>query len=242
MTAYERHILMNQGELPLDDALTMLKPYHCAAGDDTQYWFEYAWGMLDDRGLTRIANDNPLELIFVHLGVLGLLTEEFQTKLLDEESLFEYEYAKYVNHLSIFDLENLHSQFFAADEVDDDLSEDERFERLAQIVIEGDRDRIVKALGMGSQIDEAFVALVLTVRFPCRCFNDYADQIESEFPVKVDDLRDRESFDSYEEYRKFLKTDDAADFVYEGGCGLEDPNLQSAFDWVQDGCPKLDVW
>ena len=106
MTAYERHILVNQGELPLDDALTMLKPYHCVAGDDTQYWFEHAWGMLESRGLTRIANDNPLELIFVHLGVLGMLTEEFQTKLLDEESLFEYEYAKYVNHLSIFDLEN----------------------------------------------------------------------------------------------------------------------------------------
>jgi hypothetical protein len=51
MTAYERHILVNQGELPLDDALAMFKPYHCVAGDDTQYWFEYAWGMLDDRAL-----------------------------------------------------------------------------------------------------------------------------------------------------------------------------------------------
>ena len=35
---------------------------------------------------------------------------------------------------------------------------------------------------------------------------------------------------------------EASDFVYEGGCGFDDPNLQSAFDWVQSGCPKLDVW
>lgn len=242
MTTNERDIFVKQGELPLWDALGILKWYKCVAGDDTQYWYEHAWRMLDDQGLTRITTNNPIELIFIHLGVLGLLTEEFQTKILDEEPLFEYEYSKYVNNLSVVELEELCTRFFTTDEIDDDLSDDERFECLSRIAIEGDRDRVVRALGLGGKVDEAFIALVLTARFPSGYFNDYADQIEREFPVMVDVLRGRTSFDSYEEYRKFLKADDAADFVYEGGCGCEDPNLQSAFDWVQDGCQKLDVW
>ena len=65
-----------------------------------------------------------------------------------------------------------------------------------------------------------------------------ADKIEQEYPVDVDDLRDRDSFASFKEYKKYIESDEAADFVYGDLCDTSNPSLSKAFSWVVVGCPK----
>lgn len=230
-----------KGEVDGDAAVDYLDGYSCVIGTDTKYWYRYAWDILEKKGLTKITPENPLELIYIHAAVLAMLTEEFQTKILGETELFEYDYGKYLE-LPLHLLTGAYESFFKAEDDDElPLDEDEAKEELMARVMEGDRDAVAKALGLGTQEDDAFPALVLTTRFPSSCYNDFADSIERQYPVVMDDLRDRDSFDSYEEYKKFLDSDDCADFVYPDGFSSDDPDLQCAFEWVMDGCPRLPV-
>lgn len=263
MTNYERYTIEKRGEILDEECIGVLRHFHCVAGDEsTIYWYRYACEQLRDRGLLTITSENPLEAIFIHLATLGLLTEEFQTLILEEEECFEYDYSRYIDGLNLFDLNRMMKLWsLSLDECDDDddsnLGADEEgeeagnvdyeereglmMERMAETLIEHNRSRIVEAVGLGGQRGDAYCALVLTARFPCSLFEDYADMIEKEYPIKVEDLRDRDGFDSYEEYLKFLRSDACSDFVYDrADCCPDDPGYQKAFEWAQlDACPRI---
>ena len=261
MTNYERYTIEKRGEILDEECIGILRYFHCvASGESTIYWYRYACEQLRSRGLLTISKENPLEAIFIHLATLGLLTEEFQTLILEEEECFEYDYPRYVDGLNLFDLNRVMELWSVSlDECDDesnveaegdeeavgtvDYEEGERrmMERMSELLIENNRARIVEAVGLGGQRGDAFCALVLTARFPRSLFEDYADMIEKEYPIKVEDLRDRDSFDSYEEYLKFLESNACSDFVYDrADCCPDDPGYQKAFEWVcLDACPRI---
>ena len=122
------------------------------------------------------------------------------------------------------------------DECDD---EEEMHAKICERLIELDRDVIVDALGFGRQgHEDIFIALALTSRFPSGDFEDYADMIEREYPVDMDDLRHRDGFASFKEYKKYIESDEAAEFVYGDLCNMSTPSLSKAFSWVGGGCPK----
>lgn len=239
-------IRQNRG-LDVEGAVSWLESYKEVSGESTEYWYRYVCKILDRAGLLTVGFSNPAPMIFVHLATLAIITQEFQTIMLDEEALFEHEYASYLDDLSIAELEDLYCCYVNGDDIlddgeswrDDCNDEYDLREKLSERLVENNRQKIVDCIGVGQQGHaDLFEAIVLTVRFPSADYEKYADQIEDEFPVDVDDLRSRSDFESYSEYVRYLKSDDSSEFVYGNGVGLSDPDLQRAFEWWQGGCQK----
>ena len=247
MTDLYAQIIRQNGGLNIEDAVNWLKNYKEVAGDDTQYWYRYVCKTLDRADLLMVGHANPPPRIFVHLATLAIITQEFQSIMLEEESMVEHEYGSYLEDLSMEELEDLYRRFVKGNDALDDGEdwrrdcEDEYDlrEKLSEWLIENNRDLIVDRLKIGKQGDEKlFEALVLTVRFPCADFEKYADLIEKEFPIDAEDIRSRLKFESYSEFIRYLDSDDASEFIYGNGCGIFDPALQNAYDWFQCGCLK----
>lgn len=248
MNQYEYQVVLHNGGMSVAEAVDRIKHHHAVAGDDTKYWYEYACGKMKEVGMLDVNSSNPPEKIIVHLATLALITEEFQTILLDEESMFEYEYEAYFPGVSLNMLENVYRGYFKQIDSceEDDMSEcegdsdEERIAVLCECLIELDREAVAEVFGFGSsEYEESFIALALSAKFPTAQFEEFADMIEREYPVDVDDLRDRDGFASFNEYKRYLMSDDAADFVLGNLDGMDNPCLEKALHWVVSACPKV---
>lgn len=221
----------------IDDLVDWLSPYHEIAGDATQLWYEHVCRRMRDKGMLSDYTHLASLRIFLDLATVAVITQDFQSILLAIST--NHEYGEYLDELTTSDLEELyHSYVNDADDEDwreDCNDEDDLRDQLSERLIESNRQRIVDELGIGKQGGEdLFVAIVLTVRFPYGDFEDYADRIEATFPVKVEDLRERTEFASYEEYKKYLASDDSSAFVY----AANDGDLGIAYGWWNDGCSQ----
>lgn len=247
MTNYEYYIIEKQGGLDVKNAISYLQAYKEVVGDSTKYWYQFICKKLDRLGWLTVGKKNPPPRIFVHLATIAIMTQEFQSLLLREERLFEYEYGEYLENLSITELNELYEQFvkgkdflYGDDEDWRDGCEDEYDLRngLSERLIENNRNQIAEFLTENDDGNENFIALVLTVMFPSGDYKKYAEEIAMNYPIDVEEIRMQEEFNSYLEYMRYISSEDASDFVY-GECGLMDSSIQRAFDWWEEGCYKM---